>query len=60
MRRRDLLTSTLGFSCFAVIDRSEAQPIRRKRLGYLSGGKRGTGSKYTIEILKASLSDLVV
>ena len=58
MRRRDLLTSALGFSCFAVIDRSEAQPIRRKRLGYLSGGKWGVGSKYTIEILRASLGDL--
>jgi len=58
MRRRDLLTSTLGFSCFAVIDRSEAQPIRRKRLGYLSGGKWSVGNKNTIEILKASLGDL--
>ena len=45
-------------SCFAVIDPSEAQPIRRKRLGYLSGGKWSVGNKNTIEILKASLGDL--
>ena len=58
MRRRDLLRSALGLSCFAVIDPSEAQPIRRKRLGYLSGGKWSVGNKNTIEILKASLGDL--
>lgn len=40
MRRRDLLTGALGFTCSAVIDPSEAQTARRKRLGYLSGGGR--------------------
>jgi len=58
MRRRDLLTTAVGLTCFAVLDRSEAQPVRRKRLGYLSGGKQGLWSKYTIDILKASLRDL--
>jgi putative tryptophan/tyrosine transport system substrate-binding protein len=57
MRRRDLLTSALGFTCFAVIDQSEAQTARRKRLGYLSGGRQGAG-EFTIDILKASLRDL--
>ena len=58
MKRRDLLTSALGFACFAGIDPSEAQPVRRKKLGYLSGGKQGLWSKYTIDILKTSLRDL--
>jgi ABC-type uncharacterized transport system substrate-binding protein len=58
MKRRDLLTSGIGFVCFGVIDPSDAQPLRRKRLGYLSGGKEGLWSKYTIDILKASLRDL--
>src|ERR1700737_502377 len=57
MRRRDLLTGALGFTCFAVIDPSEAQTVRRKRLGYLSGGRQGVGEN-TIDILKASLRDL--
>jgi putative tryptophan/tyrosine transport system substrate-binding protein len=57
MRRRDLLMSALGVSCFAVIDPIGAQTVRRKRLGYLSGGKRGTGA-YTSDILKTSLRDL--
>jgi putative ABC transport system substrate-binding protein len=47
-----------GFACAAaVIDPSQAQTVRRKRLGYLSGGRQGTGA-YTIDILKASLRDL--
>jgi putative ABC transport system substrate-binding protein len=58
MRRRDLLTSALGFTCFAVIDPGEAQPVRRKRLGYLSGGRQGLWNNYTYDILKASLRDL--
>jgi putative ABC transport system substrate-binding protein len=41
----------------AVTDPSQAQTVRRKRLGYLSGGRQGTGA-YTIDILKASLRDL--
>lgn len=57
MRRRDLLTGALGFTCSAVVDTSEAQTVRRKRLGYLSGGGRGT-REHTIDILKASLRDL--
>src|SRR5229473_2562469 len=58
MRRRDLLTGALGFTCAAVIDPSEAQTVRRKRLGYLSGGRQGVWSDYTSEILKGSLRDL--
>ena len=57
MRRRDLLTGALGFTCTAVIDPSGAQTVRRKRLGYLSGSTQGLG-EYTIDILKASLRDL--
>jgi putative ABC transport system substrate-binding protein len=58
MRRRDLLTGALGFTCAAVIGTSDAQTVRRKRLGYLSGGRQGTGNEYTSSILKASLRDL--
>jgi putative ABC transport system substrate-binding protein len=57
MRRRDLLTGALGFTCAAVVDPSEAQTVRRKKLGYLSGGRQGTG-EYIFDILKASLRDL--
>ena len=57
MRRRDLLTGALGFTCFAVLDTSAAQTVRRKRLGYLSGGGKGAGES-TIDILKAPLRDL--
>ena len=57
MKRRDLLTGALGFTCAAVIDPSGAQTVRRKRLGYLSGGKRGTGETI-LDLLKVSLSDL--
>ena len=62
MRRREFITliggATISFTCSAVIDSSEAQPIRRKRLGYLSGGKEGVWNSFTIKILKASLHDL--
>src|ERR1700687_251229 len=62
MRRRELITLiggvTVAFTCSAVIDPSEAQPVRRKRLGYLSGGKQGAGHEFTSDILKASLRDL--
>ena len=58
MKRRDLLTGALGFTCAAMIDPSGAQTVRRKRLGYLSGGRQGTGNEYTSGILKASLRDL--
>jgi putative ABC transport system substrate-binding protein len=57
MRRRDLLTGALGFTCSAVIDELGAQTVRRKRLGYLSGGREGMGA-WTIDILKTSLRDL--
>jgi putative ABC transport system substrate-binding protein len=57
MRRRDLLTGALGFVSAAVINSSGAQTVRHRRLGYLSGGRRGT-SYYTIDILKASLREL--
>jgi putative ABC transport system substrate-binding protein len=57
MRRRVLLMGALGFMCATVIGPSEAQTVRRKELGYLSGGGQDTG-EYTIEILKASLRDL--
>jgi putative tryptophan/tyrosine transport system substrate-binding protein len=61
MRRRDFITliggATVTLTCSAMIDPSGAQTVRRKRLGYLSGGKQGTGA-YTSDILKASLRDL--
>jgi putative ABC transport system substrate-binding protein len=61
MRRREFITliggATVTLTCSAVIDQSEAQTARRKRLGYLSGGRQGTG-EFTIDILKASLRDL--
>src|SRR5258708_3187963 len=62
MKRREFIIliggATVAFTCFAVIDPSEAQTVRRKRLGYLSGGRQGTGNEYTSGILKASLRDL--
>src|SRR5260370_4476985 len=58
MKRRDFLTAMFGFSCAAVAERSAAQTVRRKRLGYLSGGKQGAGGAYTNAILEASLGDL--
>src|ERR1700737_424866 len=58
MKRRDLLTGALGFTCTAVIGPTQAETVRRKRLGYLSGGKQGIGGAYTSDILKASLRDL--
>jgi putative tryptophan/tyrosine transport system substrate-binding protein len=57
MKRRDLLTGALGFTCMAVIDPSGAQTLRRKRLGYLSGASRELRES-TIDILKGSLRDL--
>jgi putative ABC transport system substrate-binding protein len=62
MKRREFIIliggATVAFTCFAVIGSSEAQTVRRKRLGYLSGGRQGTGNEYTSGILKASLRDL--
>jgi putative tryptophan/tyrosine transport system substrate-binding protein len=57
MKRRDLLTGALGFTCMAVINQSGAQTLRRKRLGYLSGASRESREN-TIDILIASLRDL--
>jgi putative ABC transport system substrate-binding protein len=57
MKRRDFLTAIFGFTSAAVIDPSEAQTIRHKRLGYLSGGRQGTGESI-LDILKVSLRDL--
>lgn len=57
MRRRILLMGALGFMCATVIGPGEAQTVRRKKLGYLSGGGQDT-REYTIEILKASLREL--
>jgi putative tryptophan/tyrosine transport system substrate-binding protein len=58
MKRRDLLAGALGFTCTAVIGPTQAETVRRKRLGYLSGGKQGIGAVHTSDILKASLRDL--
>ena len=61
MQRREFITliggATLAVTCSAVIDPSEAQTARRKRLGYLSGGSQ-SGGEFTSDILKASLRDL--
>ena len=57
MKRRNLLKGALGFTCATVTGSSKAQTVRRKKLGYLSGGRQGTG-EYTLEILKSSLRDL--
>jgi putative ABC transport system substrate-binding protein len=61
MQRREFITliggATVAFTSSAVIDPSEAQTARRKRLGYLSGGSQG-GGEFTSDILKASLRDL--
>lgn len=57
MKRRSLLKGAFGLTCAASIGPSIAQTARRKRLGYLSGGRQGAG-EFTIDILKASLRDL--
>jgi len=46
-----------GVGCATVANPSQAQTVRRKRVGYLSGVKQGAG-EFTIDILKASLRDL--
>lgn len=50
--------AAVTLTCAAVTDPSEAQTVRRKRLGYLSGGSQGITSAHTFDILKASLRDL--
>lgn len=57
MKRRDLLTGALAFASSAVISPSIAQTVRRKRLGYLSGGSNTTGGD-SLDILRAALRDL--
>jgi putative ABC transport system substrate-binding protein len=57
VKRRNFLIGALGFACATVIDSSEAQTVRRKRLGYLSGGRQGMGES-SIDILNASLREL--
>jgi len=58
MNRRDFLTALFGVGCAAVANPSQAQTVRRKRLGYLSGGKQGSTGEFTSDIFKASLRDL--
>ena len=58
MNRRDFLTALFGVGCAAVANPSQAQTVRRKRLGYLSGGKQSSTGEFTIDIFKASLRDL--
>jgi putative ABC transport system substrate-binding protein len=57
MKRREFLAAMFGFTWASVIDPSAAQSVRRKRLGYLSGGRQGTGETI-LDLLKVSLSDL--
>jgi putative ABC transport system substrate-binding protein len=57
MKRRDFLTAMFGVGCAAVANPIQAQTVRRRKLGYLSGGKQGMG-EYNIDILKASLREL--
>ena len=58
MKRRDFLTAMFGVGCAAVANPTQAQTVRRKRLGYLSGGKQVSTGEFTIDIFKASLRDL--
>jgi len=57
MRRRNVLTGAFAFTCGASLSPILAQTARRKRVGYLSGG-RASPVDYTLDILKASLRDL--
>jgi putative ABC transport system substrate-binding protein len=57
MNRRDFLTAMFGVGCAAVANPIQAQTVRRRKLGYLSGGKQGMG-EYNVDIFKASLRDL--
>ena len=49
MKRRDFLTALFGVGCAAVANPTQAQTVRRRKLGYLSGGNQGMG-EYTIDI----------
>jgi putative tryptophan/tyrosine transport system substrate-binding protein len=57
MNRRDFFTAMFGIGYAGMANSVEAQTVRRRKLGYLSGGRQGTG-EYTIDIFKASLRDL--
>jgi putative ABC transport system substrate-binding protein len=56
MKRRNLLVGAFAFTCATSVSLSVAQTARRKRLGYLSGGRASQGD-YTLDILKATLRD---
>src|SRR5262249_369718 len=61
MNRRGFLAATIG--AVPIFPSAQAQSVRRKRIGYLAGGRQGavgTGGtgEYTIDVLKASLSEL--
>src|SRR3979411_2303444 len=58
MKRRDFLTGMFGVGCAAVAIPGAAQTVRRKKVGYLSGGKQAITGEFTIDIFKASLRDL--
>src|SRR3981081_287148 len=58
MKRRDFLTGMFGVGCAAVASPGAAQTVRRKKVGYLSGGKQAITGEFTIDIFKASLRDL--
>jgi putative ABC transport system substrate-binding protein len=55
MNRRRLLVGAFAFTC-AAVGPGAGQTVRRKRLGYLSGGAPGSG-EFTIDILKTSLHE---
>ena len=57
MNRRDFLTAVFGAGCAAAGKPGQAQTVRRRKLGYLSGGRQGMG-EFNIDILKASLREL--
>jgi putative tryptophan/tyrosine transport system substrate-binding protein len=58
MRRRDLLTGTLGIACAMALHPGRAQTSKRARLAYLSGGSKGFGETSIVDILKAALHEL--
>jgi putative ABC transport system substrate-binding protein len=58
MKRREFLTGMFGVGCASVAGSGAAQTVRRKKVGYLSGGKQGITGEFTIDIFKASLRDL--
>jgi hypothetical protein len=57
MNRRDFLTALFGVGCAAVANPSQAQTVRRRKLGYLSGGMHGM-REFNFDIFKASLRNL--